>query len=142
MRAKKGCTLLVMFSTGCLVGCNQQTYYSVELRTAEDHAPVPGARVTLVSVPRIYSFLDIRHYGGHSGDREVSEGSTDAGGQVILALPTDLDVDHVVVDDAWVLRRPTAEWALMRRSAAEGKNPSPGTPGNVEIRVAECLEKE
>lgn len=142
MREKLGCTLLVMLSTGCLVGCNQQTHYSVELRTADDHVPLPGARVTLVSVPRIYSFLDIRHYGGYSGDREVSEGSTDALGQVILALPADLDVDHVVVEDAWVLRRPTAEWALMRRSAAEGESPVPGRPSNIEMRVAECLEKE
>ena len=101
------CFLLLMLN-----GCTRDVYI-VELRNANTKQSLVGARVILISVPRIYSFIDPRHYSPGSGQSVMKNGVTNATGTVELDLPHNLDSWRIVVDDTWILRGPTPNWSIM-----------------------------
>ena len=94
-----------------LVGCTST--YTVCLRDRQTLKPIANAPVTISSVPRIYSFLDPRHYLGESGKPVTAEGKTDSQGQVSFDMPTDLDIWHASLGESWILEGPSTQWMPM-----------------------------
>lgn len=104
-------TLLVLMVASFLVGCTST--YTVHLREGATQKPITGALVTVATVPRIYSFLDPRHYMGESGKQFRAERKTDSRGSVTLEVPSDLDIWYVSLGDSWVIQEPSSQWAPM-----------------------------
>lgn len=91
--------------------------YVFEFRNAESGAPVVGVPVSASSLPRIYSFLDPRHYIVETGEAVVAGGRTDEAGRATIELPSGLGVKCVMLGAEWVAQEPSREWQPMRPMA-------------------------
>jgi len=138
MRSISIAVLPVLLTSCILAGCTSA--YTVHLRDSQTQKPIPDAQVTVAPVPRIYSFLDIRHYLGDLCDRGKSvmaDGKTDSRGQMRCNLPSDLDIWRVSLGESWVATI-SHEWMPMLTQAEFDsgvmKQDLVNTPGRPEAR--------
>ncbi len=117
------------------VGCTRE--YVFTFRDAESDRPLVGRPVELLSLPRIYSFLDLRHYVCESGEPVVETGRTDVNGRVVFALPEDLGIRHVQLDGRWFAQQPSSSFQPMRtREEFEARTaPLPPCAGRPKVRM-------
>ena len=118
--------------TGCLLasasGCTRQ--YVFEFKHPASGEPVENTPVVLSSLPRIYSFLDLRHYTSETGQPVVAEGKTDEAGKVILNLPSDLGIRYVQLDGKWFSYQPSSSWQpMLTQQEYEVRAESPAVEG-------------
>jgi len=125
--------LICLLSILAFGGCAKDRYV-VEVRLAETHQPLEGAHIRLVSTPRGYSFLDIRHYVLDCGRMATDEGITDEDGSIELSLPKDSGVGAVMVNDKWGLSQPSVVWKVMQPTAPP-PHPESTEESRLEARV-------
>ena len=104
-----GLLIMALSIHGCAKTC-----YVIHLRDNESEKPMSNVQVTLASIPRMYSFLDIRHYGAESGKPDITKGITNSTGVVELSLPQDIGVGYIMVNDVWILIKPSVNWTKMQ----------------------------
>jgi hypothetical protein len=105
-------TVAACVAAPCIIGgCTTQ--YLFEFKHGESGAPIADAPVSLSSLPRIYSFLDARHYTGETGKPVVVHERTDEGGKVALGLPSDLRIWYICLNSEWFAREPSSAWQPM-----------------------------
>lgn len=113
-------TVAATASICMLLGCNST--YIVSFRNAQTEQPVVYASATLVTVPRIYSFLDARHYLVVSGRPVAVKGKTDHEGRAEFSMPADLGIWRVTLTDRWIAGGPSANWMPMLTQEEFGSN--------------------
>ncbi len=108
-----------------LAGCT--TKYVFEFKHGKSNNPVINAPVKATSCHRMYSYLDLRHYlAADSHKSVIAEGRTDSQGKVSLALPGDLGIRYVCLNNEWFARAPSSEWQpMLRRREYETKATEP-----------------
>lgn len=94
-----------------VAGCTTQ--YELEFRHSGPGSPIANSQVRLSSVPRIYSFLDARHYISETGRVVVVEGRTDEAGRTVLSLPGGLGIRCVQLDGRWFVSELSSIWQPM-----------------------------
>ena len=99
---------VALFAASLLTGCSSS--YVVSVRDSGTEQPLADTQVTISSNPRIYSFLDPRHYLIGCGNIAKAHGTTDSNGQVKLTLPQDRDIWRATANDSWTVPRPPNRW--------------------------------
>jgi hypothetical protein len=105
-----GLTILLS-ACAALAGC--KTAYVFEFKDSKSGNPIAGAHVVAESFPRMYSYVDIRHYLPGSHEPDIAKGTTDSQGKAKLSLDSELGIRHVTLNDKWFIRQSLPEWRPM-----------------------------
>ena len=113
---------LIMGSAVVISGCTSKNVYVAHFRNAKTRAPVRDGEVEVYTLPRIYSFLDVRHYLGTAGRPYTTRTRVNSQGEARFVLPkTAPEVDCLVLDGTWFVRAPAGDWtAMATREELEG----------------------